>query len=480
VGGAPGTRGATAARRVDSAWRPDSSGSTSIDAYPAGTTFVLKAGVHRMQTIRPRSGDTFVGETSAGALVSVLSGARVLNAWRFDGRRWYAEGQTQAGVVAEGGCVPSHPRCNYPEDLFFDNVQKHHRASLDEVGPGAWFFDRGASRIYVGDDPNGHTVETSVTPQLFELASVVDVTLRNVIVEKFASPTANAAVNLGGSAWGAFRWTIEGCEVRWNHGAGIGQDIDTTARGNLIHHNCGLGLHGAGSGVLVEGNEIAYNNVAAGSSTETCGYDGFWGAGGSKWVYTDGLVVRNNYSHHNDGPGLWTDINNIHSTYEGNVVEYNVRGGIFHEISYDATIRNNTLRYNGTGRHFPYWTTGAGIEIVSSRNVEVYGNTLVDNWQGITALDDHRGVGIHGPYTVINLDVHDNDVTTTFADEGGGRTGLIDYNSQEAFSAAANNHFTANRYVLGPNRWPFTWMGELLDEAAWRAFGNDVTGSFRR
>ena len=124
------------------------------------------------------------------------------------------------------------------------------------------------------------------------------------------------------------------------------------------------------------------------------------------------MVVRGNFSHHNRGPGLWTDINNIHTLYENNTVEDNERGGIFHEISYDATIRNNTSRRNGTGKDFPYWTTGAGIEIVSSRNVEVHGNTLEDNWQGITGLDDHRGTGNAGPYTLINLNVHDNVVTS--------------------------------------------------------------------
>ena len=75
---------------------------------------------------------------------------------------------------------------------------------------------------------------------------------------------------------------------------------------------------------------------------------GFWAAGGSKWVHTTNLIVRGNFSHHNDGPGLWTDINNIYSRYENNVVEDHRRGGIFHEISYDAVMRTNTLRRNGT------------------------------------------------------------------------------------------------------------------------------------
>jgi hypothetical protein len=68
-----------------------------------------------------------------------------------------------------------------------------------------------------------------------------------------------------------------------------------------------MGFRGAGGNILIEGNEISHNNYA--------GFDPFWGGGGSKWVYTSHLIVRGNYSHDNLGPGLWTDINNIHTLY---------------------------------------------------------------------------------------------------------------------------------------------------------------------
>jgi parallel beta-helix repeat protein len=192
------------------------------------------------------------------------------------------------------------------------------------------------------------------------------------------------------------------------------------------------------------------------------------------------MIVRGNFSHHNDGPGLWTDINNIYSLYENNIVEDNVRGGIFHEISYDATIRNNTIRRNATGKDYPWWTTGAGIEVVSSRNVEVYGNTLVDNWQGITGLDDHRGTGNYGAWVMTKLNVHDNNVTSLINDDGGGRSGLIDTAGTDAFLPAANDRFQRNSYTLGTNASYFMWMGQYLNESEWRAYGMDTTGSVQR
>ncbi len=66
----------------------------------------------------------------------------------------------------------------------------------------------------------------------------------------------------------------------------------------------------------------------------------------SKFAYSDTLTVSNNYSHDNDGPGMWTDISSIRTLYEKNIVMNNARAGIFHETSYDAVIRNNTEIFN--------------------------------------------------------------------------------------------------------------------------------------
>jgi hypothetical protein len=152
-----------------------------------------------------------------------------------------------------------------------------------------------------------------------------------------------------------------------------------------------------------------------------------------------------------------------------------VRGGIFHEISYDASIRNNTARRNGTGRRYPHWTTGAGIEITSSRNVEVYGNRIEENWQGITGLDDHRGSGIHGPWALTGLNVHDNTVIQlTDQGAGSGRTGILDTQGTggPALQPAANNRFERNTYYL-PLTGTHFFAGTNLTDAQWTGLGHD-------
>jgi PKD repeat protein len=448
--------------------QPGQSIQAVVDTAPEGASILLRSGLHRLPTaIVPKSRQVLVGESG-----TVLSGAqRLTDFWR-SGNLWVVSGQVQRGVVlgsvADEVCSTAQPRCGYPEDLFIDNVLLKHVTALADVAPGHWYFDYVNDQIYIADDPTGRTVETSITPAAFQ-GYGTGVTIRGLVIEKFATPTAEAAVNGRGAGW-----IIEDSELRFNHFAGIRTVDHAVARRNLVHHNGAFGFIGSGRGILVESNEIAYNNIR--------GYNAYWGAGGSKWVYTDGLVVRGNFSHHNFGPGLWTDIDNVDVLYENNRVEDNDLSGIFHEIGYAAVIRNNSISRNGRIRPFTYWIDGAGILVAGSTNVEVYSNTLIDNWQGITGLEGHRGSGIYGPWVLQNLYVHDNNVTQTGTlTAGSGRSGIVDTSGFEAFSSQRNNRWAHDTYSLPASQpYSFIWMGTDLNESKWTGYGQDVTGTFNR
>lgn len=422
-----------------------------VSTAPRGTAFLLRAGVHRLQTIRPRDGDTFAGESGA-----VLSGARLLTSFTRVGGHYVAAGQTQQGVP-HGQCQSAFPQCRLPEELFIDDRPLVRVGSLDEVGHGRWYFDYGADRIYFADDPNGRRVETSVVPTAIE-ASANDVTVSGLTFEKYANLAQHGVVN----AEGRTGWVVARNEVRWNHGLGIRIGPRSRVIDNHVHHNGQLGIGGVGVDVLVEKNEIAYNNTAH--------FDATWEAGGTKFVQTDRLIVRENVVHHNGGPGLWTDIDNINTTYEQNTVLDNERMGIFHEISYAAIIRNNIVRRNGWG--FQEWIWGAGILVAASPNVEVYGNTVEDNADGIGAVQQQRGSGAHGPYELSNLWVHDNTVRMSQ-----GFNGLVQDIGDRSYFSSRNNRFDRNRYwVPGGN--VFAWMDAEVPEVQWKSFGQDLTGSF--
>lgn len=429
---------------------PGQSIQAAVNSVPEGAVILIKSGVHRLQTIAPKSRQTFVGEAG-----SVLSGARLLTSFTREGSLWVALGQTQEGPLA-GECVSSRPRCRYPEDLFIDDVRLEHVASVAEVAPGKWYFDYASDRIYFANDPTGRRVETSVVRSAFN-GFAGDVIIRGLIVEKYANPAAVGAIEAAGP-----NWTIEDSIIRWNHADGIrgGRII----RGSNIHHNGRIGVVSAGL-VDFSYNEVAYNN--------SNGFNPYVEAGGVKFVATNGLRVVHNWAHHNNGPGLWTDIDNINTLYEYNTVEDNGFAGIYHEVSFAAVIRYNTVRRNGANQPNPGWVNGAGIQVDASSDVEIYGNVLSGNFQGITGLDSNPGGS--GRYILKNLYVHDNEVTMT-----AGRSGIIQTVGHNGAFTSQNNRWVKNRYVLGPNARYFVWMNQDRTESEWVSFGQDVTGTFTR
>src|SRR6266545_6465877 len=99
---------------------PGGSIQDSVTKYASGTTFLIKAGVHRLQSVTPKSGMSFIGETG-----TVLSGARLLTTFSQVGSYWVVSGQTQEGVRTSSTknngkpiCMARFPRCYYPEELF--------------------------------------------------------------------------------------------------------------------------------------------------------------------------------------------------------------------------------------------------------------------------------------------------------------------------------------------------------------------------
>src|SRR4029077_17321649 len=177
-----------------------------VNANPAGTVYTLKSGVHRLQTILPKSGDVYQGEQG-----TIMSGATLLTSFSQQGSWWVATGQLQQGVVNTSvACQPGWDGCQYPEQLFFDDVPLQHVSSLSAIGPGKWYFDYSGRAIYLADNPAGHKVETSITPHAFT-PGLTNVTIQNLTIEKYASPAQDAAVSTANS------WTIQNCEIRLNH-----------------------------------------------------------------------------------------------------------------------------------------------------------------------------------------------------------------------------------------------------------------------
>ncbi|MDH3605656.1 MAG: right-handed parallel beta-helix repeat-containing protein [Acidimicrobiia bacterium] len=439
---------------------PGQSIQAAVDANPNGTTFLIRTGLHRNQSIRPKEGQVFVGEPGA-----ILTGAEDITGFAPDGSWWSVGGQTRNERIS-GHCEEGFPRCNHTNDLFVDDVTFRHVGSINDLGPGKWFFDYGADRIYLGEDPAGRRVEMSVTERGF-WGDADNVRIFDLIVEKYAVRAQVAAVDSRNGVGNglASGWIVDGVETRLNHGVGINVTNGGIARNNYSHHNGQLGISAQGNTAFIENNEISYNNTA--------GFWLDWEAGGTKFAVIDDVEVRDNYVHHNYGMGLWVDIHSRNSLIENNRSEYNYRSGISVEKSYGTTIRYNHLEGNGLDDpRGVMWMWSAGILVYVTTDAEVYGNTVVNNANGIAAVQQNRGSGPDGENIVVNLHVYDNDITMER-----GYTGAVKDWGDDAMFNSRNNRFENNTYHGRVDDHQFRWRNVYFNFAGWQAQGHDTTGA---
>ena len=410
--------------------------SALVSAAPTGTTFYFEPGVYRGVSLAPKNGQTFIGAEGA-----ILNGSAVLTNWTQSGNLWVIGGQTQQGRVnSSAEFVPGTQRPGNPETVFLDNTPLKPVDALSKVVPGTFYFDYAADQIYIADNPAGHTVEAGKLTDAFH-GSATNVTVQNLVIEKYDPMIQDGAIR------GDQNWTIRDNEVRLNYAVGITAHDGSQIIGNYVHDNGQMGLGGYGNNILVQGNEIATNGFWS-------GIDPFWESGGFKFADTDNLVVRGNYSHDNNGAGMWTDTNNIHTLYEDNVVVHNTTSGISHEISYDAIIRNNTLVGNGYGDPRG-WGWGAEINIQNSQNVQVYGNRveMTGGGNGIVLIQQNRGSGTYGTYTTTGNQIHDNIIVDH--DGHGSIGGFADYNQSGMLNGG--NTWSNNQYFMSDGGSRFEW-----------------------
>ena len=455
-----------------------------VDARPEGTTFVIHPGIYRLQRIRPKDRDTFEGQPGA-----ILNGSKLLTAFQQSGEYHSAGGQTHGNYVGTNPvhCEAGYPMCVYQEDLYFDDKPLARVASQSDVGPGRWFFDYEKGAVYFYDDPAGHKVEISSTATAFERwngtigSKANNVTIRGLIIEKYATPGLTGAVGGVSTSFGyptmGANWTVENNEIRLNHGAGIRVNFGWQVLHNYIHHNGNFGINaGLGGGdpngsgtepsnVLIADNEIAFNNYAHVKPQ--------YGSGGAKLLRTRGLIFRRNYSHDNQGIGLWTDTDNYDTIYDGNTIQDNTEEGLFHEISYAAMIRNKKLLRNGYSHPSgTNWLYGANLLSSASQGVEAYCNFIEVSAQGgngMAVIAQSRG----NQYSATNNYFHHN---TVVFDGNSGLTGAaLDIHDPDFFRV---NHFDYNSYHLSnTERKAFAWNGTFNTFAQFQHSGQELHGT---
>jgi parallel beta-helix repeat protein len=273
-----------------------------------------------------------------------------------------------------------------------------------------------------------------------------NVLIRRLVIRNVAGQAIKAGWN----------WVIKRNRIG-NSTVGVALNQGIVLRGNRIHHNAQYGIFGGPtSDVLIVRNELDHNNTS-----NSCGGACSGDAGGSKIVGstpgTYGVVWQGNWVHDNTGNGIWSD-GNVHSVlYVDNLVEGNSGSGIFHEISWDATIRNNIVHGNATETAGKSCWWGAQIHVNNSQGVRIVGNRVrsAAGANGICLVDATRPQTSPFSTKLANVEVRDNVIRLQVS----AMAGLVG-------SAARNITFDANTYFVPSltgkfwawyDRYPLTW-----------------------
>lgn len=467
-----------------------------VNSTVCGSTFIFAPGTYNNLTIfpidentNPIDGDTFKGQylrTSTNP--SFLYGATVVSNFTQQGSYWVGN-VTTTPYPASGPyfrCSASHPACLLPEDLFFNGVLYQRTTSQAGVGAGKWYLDTSTGNVYLTDNPTSQKIEVSVTHFAIYAANVANVTISNLIVDKYADPAGTGAISgvdpTGASVTPTFGWKIANVEVRNCHGAGVQFGNHITVTGSFLHNNGEFGAAGTGNNVGFSHNEVSFNNLA-----------GFVPAvsGGVRFDNVVGVSATYNNIHDNLGSGLGDDNGSSKIVYAFNTLQNNQVAGILHEIGYSANIHDNTSTNDGLDPRGKGMWYGAGIEIANSSSTKVYNNTLTNDQNGIMEQAVNRTDCVTA-CPLRNNAVYHNTITqnhnvrpATFA--AGIAVASGDPQGAGVYTNAANTFgydpvqkiSSPNTYVLTPSADPFfVWLlGTTADSSLtysqWTAAGEN-------
>lgn len=437
--------------------RPSDDVGAIVRSAPAGSTIRFRQGIYRMLELEPKADVQLIADPGV-----ILKGSKRLAGFVASGNRWYVGGQTQGSAAPTQGnewgyCEDALPACVYPEELFINGNRKKRASSLAEVGPGRWYFDYGADRIYVGDNPNGQRVETSVARWAVH-GQADRVRVEGFAIVQYATPARQGAINPRVGRVGApgTDWEVVGNTIITSHGWAVKIEDGIVIADNVMAWNGQGGVGGVGDEIVVEHNTIKFSC--------SVGIKCFGFEGGALKIDSDTFAINNNVVENNWGHGIHPDQTSSDGEIIGNVVTGNEGVGIHYETSTDVVISGNTVTGNG------YRRTGArepGILVLDSSNVTIDGNTVSNNALGIVVRQDNRtDRGI-----VANVDVTNNTVVLGSGERSG--IGQLHYSNIGPVTFSGNAYtYTEGSPMLYDGRW------ETVD--GWRNRGYDTNGSFSR
>jgi len=340
---------------------PGQSIQAAVNANPAGTTFILKAGTHTRQSVVPKSGDVFQGEPG-----TVLDGQGV-------------------GIAFGRGSAP------YPSNVTIKGLKITGYAPPMQSGTidaGGYYPNEGTTGWVIDGNEVSYNGEYGI--RIGNSSRVINNNVHH-----------NNRLNIAGSANNAL---VENNEIAFGNyqnanntnfeagGTKFAQTDGLIVRGNYVHDNVGVGIHMDENNIntTIESNrvdangsegvaiEISYATIIRNNTVTNNGwkdprnrYTYLWNAGigvhASQNVEIYGNTVSGNYA---GIVGIEQDRSGDKAVYGAHIIQ-------------NMYVHNNTITQNTLPRTSGALSVGAGIAtdiagntaVFTSRNNRFVGNT---------------------------------------------------------------------------------------------------------
>lgn len=351
----------------------------AIAKAPAGGTVVLRGGIYRQQIGSVTKRITLQAYPHEKAWVK---GSVVVTGFTSSGGAWVKTGWNPASVCDTcypGGTIdPNYPQAGKADQTFIDGFPMRQVGSRNALQSGTFFADRANHALYVGSNPSGHTIESTVFDKALQFnngssGSVV----RGIGFEHYAAHynfdvPAMVVVNTSKISLvnDTFAFSASRGLSVLSTGAVVTDDIFVDNGMNAFHAN-------AANGLDFERNVLQYNNLERFSIVPSASAS----VAAAKITSTGFLVIKRNVVEDNYGNGLWLDVSCFGAVVVDNTALRNAGHGIAAELSGGLIIAGNISASNGR----------IGLKISGSNAVEAWSNTLANNgWAQLGVYEDPR------------------------------------------------------------------------------------------
>jgi parallel beta-helix repeat protein len=312
-----------------------------------------------------------------------LDGSKKVTGWVADGKVWRKNGwktRFDSSPTFTKGAPDNtssgwrfvntkNPMAAHPDQVFVDGKPLKQVKSKKLVKKGTFYLDQKTSKLYIGTNPKGKTVEASTRVKALKVQAAKSV-VRGIGVRRF-SPSI---FHMGAVTVERPGVKLENVTVTDSATIGISVLREKVTLNRVTVQRAGLlGIHGRFADGIVLKRVLATKNNSERFNIAPS-------AGGLKIGQTRGVTVSESRFSGNYGHGFWLDLSVYDSVLRQSDFSENSGSGLFLEISAKAIVGDNTFAKN----------KAFGIKVNNTSDVKIWNNTFVGNKRPVNLVQDAR------------------------------------------------------------------------------------------